>query len=258
MAPSSNNLLGGKAEDAYIADINAAGLPSAPGPLRGAGSTLRAAFFYDGFNLYYAIKELGQSHNHLKWLNLHALSEKLVKRDHRLEYVVWCSALNKNNSGKLIRHRAYKRALESVGVQAVMGHYLPETLRCYAKCRENYWKDTEKEGDVNVAIRLISDAHLDLYDVAYLVTADSDQVGTARLFRDRFPAKTLVTVAPPDRPHSKEILSLANGGHITISVAAVENSLFGGPNLTKPDGSAAAVRPAEYAPPKGWKPKLYP
>lgn len=61
--------------------------------------------------------------------------------------------------------------------------------------------------DVNVAINLISDAHLDVFDVAYLLSAVSDQAATAKLFKSRFPEKTLVSVAPPGRDYSKHILS---------------------------------------------------
>jgi hypothetical protein len=147
--------------------------------------------------------------------------------------------------------------LESAGVETVLGHFLDEPIRCRARCREDYWVSVEKQGDVNVAIRLISDAHLDKFDVAYLVSADSDQVATARLFKERFPKKRLVSVAPPGRSHSKEILSLVPD-FLVVSKTAIENSLFGGPNLTKQDGSPITIRPAEYNPPKGWKPSKYP
>jgi hypothetical protein len=70
------------------------GRPAASGPHSGAGSFLgaglpRAAVYIDGFNFFHAVDELrtvdGLEENHLKWLDLWALSAHLVgkRRDFR-------------------------------------------------------------------------------------------------------------------------------------------------------------------------------
>jgi hypothetical protein len=83
-----------------------------------------------------------------------------------------------------------------------------------------------------------------------LVTADSDQAATARLFAERFPALTLMSVAPPGRQHSKNILEHTAGRSITLTVDHLECCLFG--NAVMKDGAVAAIRPPEYKPPDGW------
>ncbi len=139
--------------------ISAAGLPAAPGGPSPAGSDSghseaesakrRSAFYIDGFNLYHALDDLAQPH--LKWLNLWEMAEALInKRQERLVSVHWCSAEHHLHSDKRQRHRAYQKALVSAGVQLLIGHFVSEEVRC-KECRETYMKDTEKQGDINVA-----------------------------------------------------------------------------------------------------------
>ncbi|WP_024578150.1 MULTISPECIES: NYN domain-containing protein [unclassified Afipia] len=228
--------------------IHAVGLPAAPGGPRAAGSILRAAVYIDGFNLYHAIADLGAPH--LKWVNLHALSQQIIRKNERLERVVWCTAVNTKNTQKMLRWREYKKAQESVGVVTMVGHFTEEPRRCHEG--HNYFHPTEKEGDVNLAISVISDGHLDVYDVAYVVSADSDQVATAKMLADRLPKKQFISVAPPGRSHSKEIISNSHGTR-TIRREVIENCLFEGPTIIQ-NGELKAARPALYAPPQNWKP----
>lgn len=221
--------------------INAVGLPAAHGGL-GAAVSLRAAVYIDGFNLYHAIDDLKEPH--LKWLNLHALSEKLIRRDETLVRVVWCTAVNTHNLQKMLRWREFRKAQLTVGVVCAEGHFTEEPRRCHQG--HDYMHPTEKEGDVNLAINLISDAHLNVFDVAYIISADSDQVATARMFRDRFPEKQIISVSPPGRRHSKEIISLVHDTR-AIDRDTVAASLFEGPTIIK-NGELKAKRPSQYAP----------
>jgi len=228
--------------------IPTAGLPAVPGGPRAAGIVLRAAVYIDGFNLYHAIDDLGAAH--LKWLNLWDLSKRLIRRGERLELVVWCTAIHRKHTKAMLRWREYRKAVEHVGVTCREGHFTEEPRRCPEG--HTYFQPTEKEGDVNTAISLISDAHLDKYDVAYLVSADSDQLGTVKLFRERFPGKEIISVAPPGRSHSKAVIEHSHGTR-TIRREVIENCLFEGPTIIH-NGVLIAKRPSEYAPPEGWTP----
>lgn len=223
--------------------IHAVGLPAASGGL-GAAVSIRAAVYIDGFNLYHAIDDLGAPH--LKWVDLHALSLAIIRHGERLVRVVWCTAVNTKHTEKMLRWREYKKAQLSAGVICVEGHFTEEPRRCPQG--HDYFHPTEKEGDVNVAINLISDAHLDVFDVAYVVSADSDQAATFAMFRVRFPDKTIISVAPPGRVHSKSVIRHA---HHTRSIAreAVEAALFAGPVIIR-NGERIAKRPDDYTPPK--------
>jgi hypothetical protein len=222
--------------------IPAAGSPAAPGGHGAAGIVLRAAVFIDGFNLYHAIKELGEPH--LKWVNLYALSERLIRQNETLVQVVWCTAAHKNPS-KQLRWREFRKAVEHFGVTTMVGHFTEEKRTCDRG--HIYDQPTEKEGDVNLAIALISDAHLDKYDVAYLVTADSDQLATVKMFNLRFPNKRIISVAPPGRPHSKAIIQHSHGNK-AIKRDTIAQCLLPGPTIIV-DGTLIASRPPNYAPP---------
>jgi hypothetical protein len=204
----------------------------------------RAAFYIDGFNLYHAIADLDQPH--LKWLNLWQLCGLLIpQQSQTLARVVWCTAVRTKDAAAMLRHRTLIRAMASTGVIHCEGHFTTEERKCLS-CTNSWNAPVEKEGDVNLAISLIDDAYQNLFDHAYLVTADSDQVATAKLFLKRFPGKALTSVAPPGRSHSKEILALGLP-KLTINVSQMERCLF--PKNVVYDGAVVATRDASYDPP---------
>jgi hypothetical protein len=216
----------------------------------------RAAFYIDGFNFYHALKEMGDpAHNrHLMWLNLWALADALVnKREEVVVKVVWCSAEYRRTPGHIERHRAYRTALKAVGVTYIAGHFVTDTLECRAECKQEYPKDTEKCGDVNVGIYLIADGLEDVYDTCYLISADSDQVGTVDMFQQRLAKKNkrIVVVAPPGRVHSKHMLD-RKVSHRSVRRETIESCLLEA-DVLHPNGAHAVRRPTEYDPPAGWK-----
>jgi hypothetical protein len=207
----------------------------------------RAAFYVDGFNLYHAINDLGIVH--LKWNSLWHLAPGLIPaRSEQLVKVAFCTAFYPNDSGKRARHERYIKAQEHFGVSVVHGHYVHEDMDCKG-CGRIWKKPTEKETDINVALCLIDDAYNDVFDHAYMVTNDSDQAATARLFKGRFPAKKLTAVCPPGRQHSKHLIGFTSPPHVSISVAHMEKAVMEGMIHA---AAGLIVRPAEYAPPADW------
>lgn len=57
----------------------------------------------------------------------------------------------------------------------------------------------EKMTDVNIAVQMLSDAFQDQFDVALLVSADSDLVGLITTLRQLFPLKRVIVAFPPRR-----------------------------------------------------------
>lgn len=203
----------------------------------------RAAFYFDGFNLYHGIKELNRPH--LKWLNLYALALRLIpKQTETLVRVVVCTAIKSDDIPKQLRHRAYLKALGNVGVDCLLGHFSKEPRECHS-CTNTWMAPTEKQGDVNLAVSIIDDAYQDIFDHCYLVTTDGDQVATINMLKSRFPQKKLTTVAPPYRSPNLIISNKADSV-IQLTVSHIEACLF--PRLV-PGAAGAALRPAEYDPP---------
>ncbi len=204
----------------------------------------RAAFYVDGFNVYHSLDDLKVPH--YKWLDWWALGELLIpSKSETLVRVAMCTAIKTSDVEKQLRHRAYLRALESRGVQCLRGHFIEEDRNC-RRCNHTWAAPVEKQGDVNLAISLIADAHKDIFDHAYLVTADSDQAATARMLKTDFPDKQLTTVVITGRSHSKEILAVADA-KLTVSDTHITRCLF--PRVI--EGPNAILRPKEYDPPGG-------
>jgi hypothetical protein len=211
-------------------------------------SRLRAAFYYDGFNLYHAIDAYKRPY--LKWLNLKALSRALAPKAEAVKRVVWCSAFRPAQKAKLKRHEDYMKALEGQGVICRMGHFVHGIDHCNA-CGHSWQLSVEKQGDVNLALSIAADAEDDLFDVCYLVTADGDHAATARYLKQRFPKKKLVLVTPPGRYHNRHIERLADAC-IEIELAHIEASLL--PEMAKHKArflckADKVARPDVYAPP---------
>jgi len=210
----------------------------------------RAALYVDGFNLYHALHALNQPH--LKWLNLFALGSRILNRNQEtLVKVRYCTALKPGASDKNKRHREYITALKWFNVKVHEGHFISDDVDC-RKCGHVWEKPQEKETDVNIALLLFDDAHQDVFDVAYLLTADSDQGATARMLKKRFPKKRLVSVVPPGMEASKAIMTYADHRY-KLNENIIEECLLPGVEYDPArNGAVAFRRPSEYAPPSGW------
>lgn len=199
----------------------------------------RAAVYIDGFNLYHPVHEFGEPF--MKWCNLWRLSEAMcAPKGLFLQKVVFCTALPDHDMDKHARHVSFNSAQIACGVTVMKGHYV------YAPDLGKY---TEKQSDINVALTLILDGVDDIYDWAFLVSADSDQAATARVFKERFPTKKLVAVAPPNRdpPHkSRPYVESA----FTLKKEQIEAAIM--PAMVPSLKGGFVRRPDVYAPPDWW------
>lgn len=212
------------------------------------GACVRSAFYIDGFNLYHAIDDLGKPH--LKWLSYWHLAQKVIpQQSQTLVRVVWCTARHTRDPSKSGRHDLLCRAQAMHGVEVIKGHFVDERRECRS-CGSSWQAPSEKEGDINVAINLIRDAFLDIYDHAYLLTADSDQVATVRMMRKQFPAKQITIVVPPGRRRSEHLHHASGGNSIQLSEAHLEWAVS--PAVCLQAGQPAVRRPTIYDPPPGW------
>lgn len=169
----------------------------------------RAAFYIDGFNVYHSIKNLNDPK--LKWLSFASLCQLLIpSRDEAISSITYFTArATHRGPGSIVRHRTYVSALESEGVECVLGRFKDRHQQC-RRCRHQWNHPEEKETDVNIAIRMVADGFQDKYDVCYLVSADTDLVPALKLIREQLPQKEIVAVSPPGRPHGQHIKSLAH------------------------------------------------
>ena len=157
---------------------------------------IRTIVYVDGFNLYYAIRELERPN--LKWVDLWKLSASLLRKNEKLEAVNYFTAFATWLPDQYFRHRQYVKALQATGVDLVFGRFKNKKITCH-KCGRSYITKEEKETDVNIATTLVRDAFLDKYDRAILISADTDLCPPLDIIRVYFPEKEIFVVAPPNR-----------------------------------------------------------
>lgn len=201
--------------------------------------TTRTIVYIDGFNLYHALDDLNEPH--LKWVDLWALSEKLLRGDQQLTAVKYFTAYATWRPESYRRHQRYVAALESKGVIPVVGRFKRKTVRCHAKCRQTYVTHEEKETDVNVGVHLLADALRDRFDRALVISADTDLNSAVALARLETPDKRIDLVAPPKRKGRNSVaLFEITTGRVRSSLLPAEIRLGNGKTI---------VRPPNYDPP---------
>jgi uncharacterized LabA/DUF88 family protein len=146
----------------------------------------RTVVYVDGFNLYHGALE---GHPGRKWLDLLALSKRLLAHDQ----IVAIRYFTAKVSGKLadrnagFRQSIYLRALETIpGLSVHFGSFISNKQWCTRAdtgVRVEVNRMEEKQTDVNMAIHVVRDGLQGLYDVAVLMTNDSDQVGTVEMMK---------------------------------------------------------------------------
>lgn len=202
----------------------------------------RVAAYIDGFNLYFGLKDAGFKRYY--WLDVAALAGNLLKPDQTLVATHYFTARIRDNGRNVAdqkRQGTYIEALELQGVKTQFGHYL-DKLRTCRKCKATWTDYEEKMTDVNIAIQLQGDAYDDAFDVALVISGDSDLTTPIRRIRQRFPHKRVIVVFPPKR-HSAELKRVATG-YLTIGEDKLRASQLPD-SIIKPDGFALA-RPATW------------
>lgn len=127
--------------------------------------------YIDGFNLFYRLREYGQSY---KWLDVEALSACFIEPDCELVEVKFFTARLNGYSKSKHRQSIYLDALKKhcPKVSIIEGYFTKAR-----KCRNcDYKSNEEKQTDVNIACEMLSDCYENKFDFAYLLSGDSDLV----------------------------------------------------------------------------------
>jgi uncharacterized LabA/DUF88 family protein len=80
----------------------------------------------------------------------------------------------------------------------------------------------EKETDVNIAIQLLEQALKDTYDIAMIISGDSDLLPALRAVKRNYPDKTFGVIIPPGR--EAELLKKEADFHRKIKFKHLESS----------------------------------
>lgn len=133
----------------------------------------RVMVYVDGFNLYFGMLDAGLLN--CKWLDVNSLITRSLSTDQQLVTIKYFTSRVTNNPAKQKRQTTYLEALETTDIKIVYGLYKAKEIECN-NCGHQWQISNEKMTDVNIATHLLTDAFLDIYDTAILISGDSDLV----------------------------------------------------------------------------------
>jgi uncharacterized LabA/DUF88 family protein len=159
----------------------------------------RVIAYIDGYNLYHGLREKGWKWAY--WLNIQALSRRLLKLNQVLIETKYFTSMITHAASRQRRQRTYIEALETLSdFHIFYGHFMVDSETCQV-CGHTHTTFHEKMTDVNISVEMMTDAFQDRFDLALLVSADSDLVGLVRSLRNLF-HKKVVAAFPPKRSKS--------------------------------------------------------
>lgn len=177
----------------------------------------RVIAYVDGFNFYYR-RLRNQPY---RWLDLVTLFENLFPDDDVMAVKYFTAQVTgKFDAHKPLRLQACPRALGTLPkLQIVRGQFL--TTKVNYRLVEPIidangqriesvlvWRPEEKGSDVNLGSHLLSDAWNDAFDVAAVLTNDSDSMAPVKLSAAR--GKTILIIHPDNNP-ARSLMQSATG-----------------------------------------------
>ncbi len=178
--------------------------------------------YIDGYNLYYGLRDQGWKRFY--WLNLQKLAEQFLKPNQTLVETKYFTTIVKYPDDKRRRQQVFLEALQTLpNLSVFYGHFLSDPVTCH-QCGHTYTTHHEKMTDVNISVELMKDAFQDRFDVAFLISADSDLVSPVRTVQQLFPKKKVISIFPPGRFSSA--LKRISAGTLRIGHVNLSKSLF--------------------------------
>lgn len=175
---------------------------------------LQTYVYVDGFNLYYRALRIAPQY---KWLDLKKLCQSLLGPRHEVKKIKYFTARvsGKIDANKPMRQAAYLKAIKAFipEVEIIFGRFYSHPVMAPIAGTKPYRfvrivKTEEKGSDVNLAVHLLNDAWLNLYDCAVVISNDSDLAESCRLVRDQN-RKQLGVICPdidPDTNPCRELM----------------------------------------------------
>ena len=176
--------------------------------------SMKVNLYIDGFNFYYgAVK--GTPY---KWLDFSRLA-KLLLPNHQLNAIKYFTALvnaRPNDPQQPVRQQTYLRALKTIpNLEMVLGHFLTSEVKMpvagNASGAQQYVrviKTEEKGSDVNLATHLLHDGYKNSYEMAVVITNDSDLLEPIKVVR--YELNLPVGILNPHKRPSRALLPHVN------------------------------------------------
>jgi uncharacterized LabA/DUF88 family protein len=213
---------------------------------------MRTFAYIDGFNLYYRMLKDRPA---AKWLDPKKLVSQILKSNHTVTKVKYYTArvsARAHDPHAPARQATYLKALSSVpeielhqGTFMISEPWMPLATPPQARPNGYPWvlpppltvkviKSEEKGSDVNLGVHLVRDAFLNAFDVAVVLTNDSDLIEPIRIVTQEV-GKRVGLLAPVKFPNAG--LMAAASFHLRIRPGHLTAAQFPSP-ITQPDGTS--------------------
>ena len=194
------------------------------------GHSMRTIVYIDGFNLYYRALQ-GTAH---KWLDLEKMVAAVLPAGHVVNRINYYTAhvSGRTDPQAPKRQHAYLRALTSIPLVHIHhGNFLtskkwaglvqpadfrpPVILPVGTDPQVAYvWKTEEKGSDVNLGVHLVRDAFRGEFDVAAVLTNDTDLCEPIRIVREELNLPVIL-LAPSSKPSASLSQLVSSIRHIS-------------------------------------------
>jgi uncharacterized LabA/DUF88 family protein len=173
--------------------------------MRNEQNKQRVIVYVDGFNFFYGLKELNWKRYY--WLDIVKLFETFMRPDQELVAVKYFSA-RPFDTGKHKRQDAFFQAnRENPKFKLILGKYFKKEMKCF-KCNNIIHTYEEKETDVRIATQIVVDAYQKNYEIAIIVSADSDMIPVIELVQE---TQQKVFIYFPPNKFSVTLAAMGNG-----------------------------------------------
>ena len=153
----------------------------------------RYCFYIDRFNVYYSLHN--RRFRKYKWLNYREVAKGIIKTGDSITGIFYFTPFVQWKPDSFVRHKQYIKSLRFVLIETLFCRFMQKKSRCHI-CVRYYTTSEVKQTDVNIALRLLSDAIADTYDRAVIVSGDTDLVPVIEAVHRVSPDKEIGVMFP--------------------------------------------------------------
>lgn len=205
---------------------------------------MKVYVYVDGFNLYYRALRGTE----FKWIDLNKLAARVLKPTDSIELIRYFTARVSARSGDPDaprRQQIFLNALGTIGnVKCHYGRFLPKTKRRPLVSNPSHYVeilDTEEKGsDVNLATHLLNDGWHKRYELALVLSQDTDLIEPIRIVAGELQLKVGLIWLDGGRPNKNLADAATFVRHVRktdLAAAQLANPIrkSDGTNIFKPE-----------------------
>jgi uncharacterized LabA/DUF88 family protein len=201
----------------------------------------RVIGYVDGFNLYFGLRQAKLKQGY--WLDVPGLLRRYLPANSTLIHTNYFTSRVTTPADSQRRQNEYIEALSAQSSLSMRFGKFAVSPRTCRTCQATWTVESEKMTDVNIAVSLLTDAMEDRFDVAIVLSADSDLVPPIDAIRRLFPSKSVIVAFPPCRGS----VDLARSAHEKRKISAAVIMQCQLPNAVMGIDGHLRTRPQEWS-----------